>query len=152
MDKELDINKLNPKQKLFCEVYSNSGNFFGNATRAYIVAYGLDIPADVEYSALNAEQRKIYDSASAMSVALLRNIRVIKKCNEILDKLIENEIVDRELAYTIMQRDELSPKVSAIKEYNQLKGRIKQSPLMAIQININPEEKAKIDKALDEII
>jgi chorismate mutase len=150
----ISTDEINPNQEVFCEVYAGGGDFFGNGTRAYIIAYKLDIPADVEYGALNSDQRKIYDSASAMSAALLRNVKIQRKCNELIDRLIETSVVDRELAYTIMQRGELSPKVSAIKEYNQLKGRITTiSEQRSLNVNINqniPDE--QVDRLAEELI
>jgi hypothetical protein len=56
--------------------------------------------------------------------------------------------VDRELAKVIMQNKELSAKVAAIKEYNQVKNRVKQD-------SSTPEIKIIIEdtrKMLDEYI
>jgi len=117
---------LNPRQRLFCELYAGQGDWFGNGTRAYVIAYNLKCPIDVEYRDLKQTEMTEYNTASAEAARLLRNVKVQKKCNELLDKLVEDEIVDRELAFTIMQRDELSPKVAAIKEYNAVRKRVDQ--------------------------
>jgi len=57
---------------------------------------------------------------------LLTNDSILKRVDELLDIYINDQVVDKELAFVIIQKAELSSKVSAIKEYNQVKGRIKQ--------------------------
>uniref|UniRef100_A0A6M3ILW4 Putative terminase n=1 Tax=viral metagenome TaxID=1070528 RepID=A0A6M3ILW4_9ZZZZ len=125
--KSLVITKLNPNQKMFCELYAGGGEYFGNAAWSYVLAYKLDIPV-ISYKLLTNEQRKVYDSACAMAVTLLRNVKVKNFCNDLVDALIKDEIVDRELVKVILQMDELSPKVAAIREYNQLKKRVSDTP------------------------
>jgi len=116
--------KLNPNQKLFCELYAGGGEYFGNGVWSYILAYKIKLPL-ISYGQLNEAQKKVYESAKVSAVQLLTNPTIKKRCNELLDSLIKDEIVDRELARVILQNKELSAKVAAIREYNQVKGRIK---------------------------
>ena len=115
--------RLNPNQKLFCEHYAGGGEYFGNAVWSYILAYDIEIPLK-RYGELSETQKSIYDSAKVDASRLLTKVNIQKKCNELVDFLIKDEIVDRELVKVIMQNDELSSKVSAIKEYNALKQRV----------------------------
>lgn len=57
---------------------------------------------------------------------LLSKVKIISYCDELLDKLINNDVADRELAFAMTQRDNLHAKVSAIGEYNKVRGRITQ--------------------------
>ena len=120
--------KLNIRQEEFCQLYAGGGEFTGNGVWSYVIAYKLqkEVPL-ISYSSLNKEQEKAYQSAKANASELLTIPNIKDRCNELLDLLIKNETVDRELVRVIMQNNELSAKVSAIKEYNQLKNRIKKS-------------------------
>jgi len=101
--------KLNPQQELFCQLYATDREFFGNGVESYLKAYGL--------------KRKQYDSAKVLASGLLTNINILDRVNELMDIALNDIVVDKELAFTIKQKDNLSAKVSAIKEYNQLKQR-----------------------------
>jgi len=110
--------ELNPNQEMFCQFYaSGSSEYFGNAVWSYVLAYKIGIPI-IDYSALNNVQRREYDTICAASARLLRNVKVKSRCNELLDALIKNEVVDRELIKVIMQMNDLGSKVAAIREYN----------------------------------
>ena len=108
-DKKLN-NKLTPKQELFCQLMVNSVDLFGNATKSYLCAYGMD-ESNINTASTNASR-------------MLRNAKVSDRVNQLLDELIDEKIVDRELMYVILQRKDLSAKVSAIREYNKLRGRV----------------------------
>ena len=131
--------KLNPNQKMFCEYYAGGSNeYFGNAVWAYILAYKIPIRL-IDYSKLTDEERSDYDSAKVTASELLTNLNIKNRCNELVDALIKDEIVDRELAKVIMQNDELSSKVSAIKEYNAVRKRVEPNKV-EVEINISPKE------------
>ncbi len=101
--------KLEPKQELFCQLYARDRECFGNATKSYSVAYAL---AD--------EQR---DSAERSGSRLLRNVEVRSRVDALLDEQIDQRVVDRELITIILQNMDLSAKVSAIREFNRVRGR-----------------------------
>ena|SRR3990167_2068436 len=127
--------ELNPKQERFCQLYAGGGEFCSNGVWSYILAFELTkkVPL-IAYSSLTKEQERGYQVAKVNASNLLTIPNVKARCDEILDALIKDENVDRELARVIMQNEELSAKVSAIKEYNAVKNRIKQ-PI--IQVNIS---------------
>lgn len=135
--------RLKPNQELFCRLYAGGGEYFGNGVWSYILAYkkDKDIPLTT-YGSLNETQKRAYEIAKADAANLVTNSNIQKRCNELLDDLIKDEIVDRELAKVIMQNDELSAKVSAIKEYNQLKNRLKPETPNTV-INIFSDEQIK---------
>jgi len=134
--------KLNINQELFCQLYAGGkSEYFGNGVWCYILAYKRDVPL-ISYSQLNETQKKIYDKAKADASELLTKGNIADRCNELIDSLIKDDVVDRELTKVIMQNDELSAKVSAIKEYNQLKNRLKQPENQTV-INIFSDEQAK---------
>lgn len=121
--------KLNPNQRMFCELYAGAGEYFGNGVWSYILAYKLNVPL-VAYSALKEGEKREYELAKVKASQLLTKVNIKNKCNELIDALIKDEIVDRELARVILQNDELAPKVSAIKEYNVLKKRVSDTPAL----------------------
>lgn len=131
-------NKLNNNQEMFCQQYAGGGENFGNAVWAYIFAYKTDVPF-IAYSKLNEQQKKDYDTTCINAAILIRNHKIQKRCNELLDALIKDEIVDRELAKVIMQNNELSAKVSAIKEYNAVRKRTEANKV-EIKIEVSANE------------
>jgi len=139
--------KLNPNQRAFCEYYAGGGEYFGNGVWSYILAYKLEIPL-IAYSSLSEIQKKSYDSAKQMASELLTNLYIKKRCNELLDALIRDDIVDRELAKVILQNNELPAKVSAIKEYNLLRNRIKQPDSPKVEIIFGNEQIKKIARRI----
>jgi phage terminase small subunit len=107
--------ELNEKQKLFCK-YFVSEDFFGNGVKSYCKAYGLD-PNDF----------KEYNSAKTRAYELLTNVDILSCINEQLEEAgLNDNFVDKQLLFAIMQNADLSSKVKAISEYNKLKARITQ--------------------------
>ncbi len=101
---------LNEKQKLFCELYIVDKDCFGNASKAYRTAYSLT-PTQ-------------YKSAEVSAHRLLRNDKLKKYINHLLDSQFNDKAVDRQLSKVIEQDKDLPAKVTAIKEFNKLKQRI----------------------------
>lgn len=105
---------LNPKQKYFCELYASEREFFGNGVESYIEAYN---PKRIG---------NWYKSAVASASRLLTNVNILLYINELLEsKGLNNEFVDKQLAFLITQNADFRSKLGAIKEYNQLRSRIK---------------------------
>lgn len=101
--------KLNPKRRLFCEYYASDREFFGNGVESYLEAY--DLP------------RSKYKSAATLAYQLLINVDVLAYIDELLDIYVSDQVVDKELGWTILQKAHLPAKIAAVKEYNQMKGR-----------------------------
>lgn len=111
MGKEQQTNELTPKQEIFCRNFAGSREFFGNGVQSYIDAF-------------NCEN---YDTAKVEASKLLTKPNIIKRINEILDIAgLNDENVDKQLSMLINQNVDFKSKISAIKEYNALRGRIKQ--------------------------
>lgn len=110
-DKDLE---LNAKRELFCELFASDREFFGNGTESYAEAYGYDLSNPAKYAA-----------AAAGASRLLKNAKVLLRINEILEvKGLNDEFVDKQLAFVIVQNADFGSKIAAIREYNKLKGRI----------------------------
>ena len=116
--------ELNQNQIAFCQYYV-SEEFFCNGTKAYMKAY-----PDVDY-----------DSAKVLASWLLTNINILNYIDKILeDMALNDQRVDKELAKLILQDDEKSIKLWAIKEYNNLKARIEKGLQRAIDKGeVNPD-------------
>ena len=112
---ESENTELNPQQELFCQLYATNREFFGNGTQAYIEAYDID-----------TSKRNAYKSAMVSASRLLRNDKILKRIHDLMEIGILNDArVDKELAFLIEQNAEFGTKLGAIREYNQLKARIK---------------------------
>lgn len=100
---------LNPRQRKFVDYYVSEGEFYGNGTRSYVAAYG----------------NKNYQTARSMAKQLMDKPHVIAAINAKLDAAgLNDQNVDKQLLYTIQQHNDLSVKISGIREYNRLKKRI----------------------------
>jgi hypothetical protein len=100
-------------QERFCQLYTSSGEFFGNGTQSYIEAF---------------RPKKVgnwYNSARAQACTLLTNHNIIKRVNELLETGgFNNENVDKQHLFLLNQHADLKTKLGAIREYNSLKSRI----------------------------
>jgi hypothetical protein len=110
---EAEVIKLTPKQEKFCELFASDREFFGNGTQSYIEAY-----------AINMNRPGAYNVAQAAASRLLANLNVLKRIDELMEVQLSNVHVDKQLGFWITQKASPQASVAAIKEYNQLKGRI----------------------------
>lgn len=106
-----------PQQEFFCELFATHQDFFGNAVDAYIEAFDIDT---------TKKNHRI--NAQSAANRLLRNSIVLARINWFLEtRLGLNDVeVDKQLAFLIAQSADMRVKMAAIKEYNALKGRVKQ--------------------------
>lgn len=105
---------LNAKRELFCSLYASDREFFGNGVESYAEAYGFDLSNPVKYkAAVNGASR------------LLTKADVLSRIHELLENAtLNDDWVDKQLAFVITQHADFGAKMSAIREYNKLKGRI----------------------------
>jgi hypothetical protein len=105
---------LTAKQELFCELFASDKEFFGNGTQAYIEAYNVDLT-----------KKGAYAGARASSSRMLTNANILRRIDELLESgVLNDQFVDKQIAFLIAQNAELSTKLGAIKEYNALKQRV----------------------------
>ena len=114
-----DIGKdlgLTAKQINFSQLYmSLNRNYFGNGVQCAAKAYDVDISTP--------EGRRV---ASAYASRALQSDGVKLLCAMLLDREgLNDEAVDKQLAFMIEQNLDMKSKVLAIKEYNALRSRIK---------------------------
>jgi len=106
--------ELNPKQKLFCEIYTSAGEFFGNGVQSYIEAYDINI-----------KEKGAYESAKQCAHRLLTNVDILAYIDTLIDENgLNDQYVDKQLLFLISQQADLRVKRSAISEYNKLRQRI----------------------------
>ena len=104
---------LTLKQERFCQIYATDASFFGNATRAYAIAYNKDLSIPGMYSVV---ARSAADN--------LKKPHIFHRINQLLEDIgFTDTEVDKQLAFVIAQHTDLKAKLSAIKEYNNLKKR-----------------------------
>ncbi len=133
--------KLNIKQEAFCQYYTRNDAVFGNATQAYAEAYGYRLenlsdeePTEEVWDEImeimktvkldDSPYAKAYNTCSVMGHRLLRNTKINERVKEILREMMVEAEVDSEIMYVIKQKTDFGAKMSAIKEFNKLKGRI----------------------------
>ena len=107
------MEELNERQKLFCKHYV-SKDFFANGVESYAEAYNLDlsIPRD-------------YNTAKVNASKLLTNTNISSYVRELLDLSgLNDDFVDKELLFLIIQSADMGAKIKAIAEYNKLRQRI----------------------------
>lgn len=113
---------LTQKQEYFAELYASHREFFGNGVESYIEAYGFDMT-----------KKNAYNVAASAASRLLRNVNVLARINELLELgQLNDEFVDKQLAFVITQNADFGAKIQGIREYNKLKRRITDDPLIAI--------------------
>ena len=119
-------NNLTPKQELFCQLYIRGDKKqFGNATRCYIDAYGIDINVkDKDWTKDEIQSKKNYNTAMATGNANIWKPMIKKRINEILKKTFNDDEMDDELSKIVLQNNDLWSKLAGIKEYNRLKARV----------------------------
>jgi len=124
-----ELQKLNPNQELFCKLYASDREFFGNGVESYLEAYNLP-------------QEK-YNTARTNASKLLTKSNILARIDELLSITLNNEVADKELAFVVLQKADLSSKVAAIREYNRVKKRVDESPKLNLtigQILLNVEQ------------
>lgn len=127
---------LNIKQESFCHFYVENDALFGNATLAYAEAYGYALDelskTDAEYDKegkiiTESTYARAYNVCSVDGHKLLRITKVQERVRKLLNTLLRDDLVDSELVKVIKQNYKLESKVSAIREYNKLRNRIKET-------------------------
>lgn len=125
---------LNFKQEEFCQTYTNGDReLFGNGTQCYLEVYGLEDENGKRIS---------YQTAMVNASKLLRNTKIIGRINELLETGgFNDENIDKQTLFLINQHADFKAKISAIREYNQLKTRIKKagdSPDNPVFVSFDP--------------
>lgn len=133
--------KLNLKQELFCQLYTKNSFLFGNATLSYAEAYGFnlatmskeDVVVEVMDEILQKMVKRKVDHSpfhkanqvcSTAGERLLRNVYINQRIQDLLNETMNDRDMDAEIAYTARQREDMTAKMSAIKEYNKIKQRV----------------------------
>lgn len=116
--------RLNPKQEKFCQLYASDREFFGNGVQSYIEAYEPD-----------QSKPNWYNTARSRASALLTNSNILRRIDELFEAAeLNDQFVDKQLAKLILQDADFSSKISAIREYNKLKQRIKEKKEIHVKL------------------
>jgi phage terminase small subunit len=126
--------KLNPKQELFCKIFASEQEFFGNGVQSYAKAYGTDLTTKGGYATAKVNSHK-----------LLTNANILAFIDKIMDIYVNDQVVDKELAFVVLQKSDFGAKVAAIREYNKLKQRI----IDKSETTIKDESKQVSEEELD---
>lgn len=133
------------QQEFFCVLFTTNTLpfFWGHGQHSYSFAYGHDDRVEKiqdEIDELNLRTKKgrekskelhkaiesIHRSCRAAAPRLLASVSVKLRCGYLMDQLASHLIVDRELLYTIQQRDDLEVKMRAIEHHDKRVGRIRE--------------------------
>jgi hypothetical protein len=152
--------ELNPQRMRFCKLYTQNSNLFGNATLCYAEAFGFDLESLSQEAVYgepdefgkrekleDSEYTKAYNTCSVNGSGLLRITKIDEYIKVLLNEMMTNENADAELAWVMKQRQDLGPKIQALREFNKLKNRILNEVVVTTNI-IDPSEKEKRDSVL----
>lgn len=135
---------VNERHEVFCRLYAglHGMNFFAHGTRCYVQAFGYnDQIADLRKKVDQIAQKRERGYTTKIQMLLLR-VKAKEKIAQVeasgllskpiiserVDFLMENmfddNFADRELGFVMGQRNDLPSKVSAIRHYDDKKGRI----------------------------
>lgn len=125
---------LTPKQLAFCRAYTQNELTYSNGTLSFAYAYGYNLeeadttPKKDEQTGKEIPKSSDYDRmhnvCGVSANRLLRNIKIQRECTKLLNEALNEVNVDAQLSKVIQQDSRLDAKVQAIKEFNNLKGRI----------------------------
>lgn len=87
-------------------------------------------------SDLEKERKKIQGVCKTLGSRLLTKVDISKRCEYLLDQYLKHEVIDRELAFTAIQRFDLRSKVQAIDSYNKLHNRFESDEEKKKNVNI----------------
>ena len=106
----------NPKHEKFVQTYLTEGEFFGNGTQSYCVAYGID-----------SSDPKKYKVAGAAATRLLKKVSVIARIQELLQEGgFNKENVFKNLLFLINQKGDLGASYKASELFIKLEGLLTQ--------------------------
>lgn len=147
---KLEEDGLSMHQDKFCRLYATDVEFFGNGVQSYIKAFNVDITNKGAYAASRVEASK-----------LLTKPNVLSRIREYLELAeLNDEFVDKEMAFVIAQKNDLGAKMKAINEYNKLKRRIveRDSSINAqiqnntFNVSINDQQGQDLSKKITDYI
>jgi len=134
---------LTLKQKMWVDYYLGD-ELMGNATQAYIQAYGLD-----------AKKPEDYALAKSCGHENLAKPDIIAYMNDkILELGITPQLIDANLSFIMRQKKDLGSSLGASRELNKVLGRIIDKSEQVVHIDetaqkpLTPDEIAKRDKIL----
>lgn len=121
----LTDDELNPNQEKFCQLFV-SKDYLGNGVQAYLEVYNID-----------KKKKNWYKTACVAASQLLSNIKVCDRINKLLENIgLNDQHVDKQLAYLVSQFSDNTNKLGAIREYNKMK---KRTDVISQDINLKFE-------------
>lgn len=104
---------LTLKQERFCQEYVSKERF-ASGVESYAVSHGIDLTKPGKYNICGVEACK-----------LLKNPKILTRIRELLDTNgLNDEAVDRELLFIILQNADMGAKARGIDIFNKLRNRI----------------------------
>lgn len=127
------INNLTLQQELFCKLYTQNDECFGNGAISYAEAYGYNLESrnrtpqkDVEGKdiRLSSDYDKAYNVCANAASQNLRKPYIQERITDILNEMMTDKQIDSEMMKVARQNRDLAAKMRAISEFNKLKKRI----------------------------
>lgn len=138
--------KLHMREEIFCQLYAGYGDrsFMNNGVMSYIAAWGIETPT--HRVQITKGKLKYWDYAPKYKVAktqahyLLTRADIRVRIHSLFKILFSADTVDSELLAVIKQDLDPKAKVMAIKEFNELKGRITKKLKLSGELKSNLPE------------
>jgi hypothetical protein len=130
---------LTPEQKLFCQIYSSTSEFFGNGTQSYSQAYHIPINSIASQN-----------TCRTGAYRLMQHQPIQKYINELIDlNGLNDATVDKALLSLILQDLDRSAKKGAIEIYKKEKGKLADKIIHKVELS---DEDKKCLKEIGKII
>lgn len=145
--------KFNPKHEVFCQLYAGYGDraLMANGTLCYMEAFGIVAPTHKIQIKKKGEAKywgyhPKYNTARNEAFKLITKPDIKARIHSLFKTLFSADAVDSELLKVILQDEDPKAKVLAIREFNELKGRITKKLKLsgALKSNLSPERLAAI--------
>lgn len=155
---------LNAQREVFCQLYAQNSELFGNATLSYAEAYSFDLDSlsrkcpnedhgdESEIACAPSEYDIAYQTCSSNGSRLLRNAKVQERITALLNEMLKDDVVDAQLAKLILTADGPT-RIAAIREYNKVRQRIVEKvdhtsgglPIVAFNYVTPPDDRPNAD-------
>lgn len=157
----LKDSSLNIRQETFCQLYAGFGekSCLNNGTLSYIQAYSIETATSRMLRKWKGKKYPAYwdyemgyKSARVSAHDLLTKPNIRARIYQLFKLLFSADVVDSELLSVILQDGDAQAKVAAIREFNNLKGRITKKLKLsgAIKSNLSPDRLREIAKFISK--
>jgi len=146
--------RVTTKQEIFCQEWVDE---VGNGTYAALKAFDIEGKEllDIEEKDRTDEQKmlcsRIHNTAAVMATEYLRNPKLRKRIDEILDERGFNDDIVKQEHFKIIKHGKDEVKMRAISDYYKLKGKYQPEEKIINILTPTIEDKERVESLLEEV-